>query len=111
MEQRRFLAINFWVGIRTEGYPVGPVLVSTSDYERFHFWDEPSAALLGADEYEIIKLYPRGLTYDEVTRQYAKDFPLAATEPYHSSGWMARDGAASWLEAWVGRRQLHVIAA
>ena len=95
MEQRRFLAINFWVGPRTEGYLVGPILVSTSDYERFHFWDEPSAALLGAGDYEIVKLYPRGLSYEEVTRQFATDFSPAASWPCRSGGSAGPDAAVS----------------
>ena len=109
MEQRRFLAINFWVGTRENGYLVGPALVSTSDYAHFHLWDEPSAAMLDVDEYEIIELYPRGLTYDAVVQQFAQNFPSATTRPHTSAGRVAV-GAASWWQAWAGRGQ-PVIAA
>jgi hypothetical protein len=87
IEQRRFLAINFWIGTRENGYLIGPALVSTCDYELFHFWDEPLAAMLGADDYEIMKLYPRGLTFEEATQQFAKDFALAALEAHRSTNW------------------------
>src|SRR6185295_13979401 len=86
-EQRRFLAINFWIGSRENGYLIGPALVSTCDYELFHFWDEPLAATLGADDYEIMKLYPRGLTFDEATRQFTKDFVRAAVGARRSTDW------------------------
>jgi hypothetical protein len=110
MEQRRFLAINFRVGTRENGYLVGPALVSTSDYAHFHLWDEPSAALLDVDDYEIIKLYPRGLTYDAVAQQFAQNFPSAMIRPDSSAGGMAA-GAASWWQAWTGRGQQQVPAA
>jgi hypothetical protein len=51
-ELRRFLAINFRVGSRESTYLVGPTLISTRDYIWFHFWDEPSAAILGEDDCE-----------------------------------------------------------
>ena len=76
-EQRRFLAINFWIGSRDNGYLIGPALVSTYDYELFHFWDESLAAALNTDDYEIMKLYPRGLTLEEASQQFTKDFALA----------------------------------
>ena len=81
-ELRRFLVINFRAGTRENGYLVGPALVSTRDYKRLHFWDEPSAAVLSEDDYEIVKIYRLGLTYDQVTGQYAKDFPSTGTQPY-----------------------------
>ena len=87
IEQRRFLAINFWIGTRENGYLIGPALVSTCDYELFHFWDEPLAATLGTNDYEIMKLYPRGLTFEEATQQFAKDFALAAMETHRSTNW------------------------
>jgi hypothetical protein len=49
-------------------------LVSTSDYEVFHFWDEALAASLSTDDYDIIKLYPRGLSLDEANQLFNKDF-------------------------------------
>lgn len=110
-EQRRFLVINFWVGSRENGYLVGPALVSTRDYKRFHLWDEPSAALLGEDDYEVIKVYRLGDTYDEVARQFAKDFPPTATEPYRSVGWIASDGTFFSAEGWADFGQHPIVAA
>ncbi|MBK9714203.1 MAG: hypothetical protein IPO81_23290 [Kouleothrix sp.] len=78
--KRRFLVINYWIGSRDDGYLDGPVLVSTVDYERFHLWDEPVAAVLGEGEYEIVKLYPRGLALDEAERRFASDFPEGSGE-------------------------------
>jgi hypothetical protein len=75
--QRRFLVINYWLGSRDEGVLEGPVLVSTRDYERFHLWDEPYPAVLGADEYQIIDLYPRGLAFEEAARRFASEYPWA----------------------------------
>jgi hypothetical protein len=91
-EQRRFLVINFWIGSRDDGLLEGPVLVSTGDYERFHLWDEPYAALLNEDEYQIVKLYPRGLTYEEATRRFASEYPWAvntalAVQPIAEAAW------------------------
>ena len=104
-EQRRFLAINFCVGTRQNGYLVGPVLVSTRDYVQFHFWDEPFAAEFDLDGYEIIKLYPRDMTYDEASRQFTKDFapPLNGPQP---AGWRlpAQAAPASEQQFWAGRR-------
>ena len=77
---RRFLAIYFRVGLCENSYLSGPVLVSTCDYAQFHFWDEPCAAELANDEYEILKLYPRGLTCDEAARQFELDFPARIAE-------------------------------
>jgi hypothetical protein len=91
-ERRRFLVINFRIGTRENGYLIGPALVSTSDYARFHFWDEPCAAEFDADEYEIVKLYQRGLSYDEATRQFAKEFPLVFSGPW-LPGWSALSAA------------------
>jgi hypothetical protein len=105
-ELRRFLVINFRVGTRDDGYLVGPALVSTRDYKQFHYWDEPSAALLSEDDFEVVKRYPLGLTYDEVTRQFIKDFPPTATTLQPAAGWIAPDGifysAAGWVA--LGRR-------
>ena len=92
LERRRFLAINFRIGTRENGYLIGPALVSTSDYARFHFWDEPGAAEFDADEYEIVKLYQRELSYDEATRQFARDFPPAVSG-LCLSGWSALGAA------------------
>jgi len=100
-ELRRFLVINFLVGTRENGYLVGPALVSTRDYKRFHYWDEPGAAVLEADDYEVVKVYRFGLTYDDVTRQFAKDFPPIATRPYRSAGWIALDGTFYSAEGWA----------
>jgi hypothetical protein len=110
-ELRRFLVINFLVGTRESGYLVGPTLVSTRDYKQFHYWDEPSAAVLEEDDFEVVKVYRLGLTYDEVTRQYAKDFPLVAAEPYRSAGWIAPDGAFFSAEGWVNLGQRPILAA
>jgi hypothetical protein len=96
-EQRRFLAINFRVGTRENGYLIGPALVSTSDYAQFHFWDEPGAAEFDADDYEIVKLYPRGLTYDEAARQFSTDFPPAFIGP-QSTGWVAVGAALGLVD-------------
>src|SRR5262245_42219510 len=110
-EQRRFLAINFWVGTRNDGYLVGPALVSTSDYQQFHYWDEPSAAALGQDDYEILKVYRLGLTYAEAARQFTKDFPPTVGAPYRSAGWIAPDGTFYSAEGWAALGQPYVGAA
>ena len=86
-EQRRFLAINFWIGSRGSGYLIGPALVSTCDYELFHFWDESLAAALNAEDYEIMKLYPRGLTLEEASQQFTKDFALAVIGARRAATW------------------------
>ena len=80
-ELRRFLVINVRIGSRESGYLVGPALVSTRDYKWFHLWDEPSAAVLGEDDYEVVKIYRLDLTYDQVMRQFAQDFPSITTGP------------------------------
>ena len=109
--QRRFLVINFRVGTRESGYLVGPALVSTRDYTRFHYWDEPSAVVLGEDDYEVVKVYRLGVTYDEVTRQYVKDFPPIATGPDRSAGWIAPDGTFFSAEGWADLGQHPILAA
>ena len=91
ISERRFLAINFWVGSRDNGYLVGPVLVSTPDYHQFHLWDEPAVAILREDEYQIVKLYPRSLTYDAATKLFAADFPPGAASR-STAGRFAPDG-------------------
>ena len=108
---RRFLVINFRVGSRENGYLVGPALVSTRDYKRFHFWDEPSAAMLSEDDYEIVKVYRLGLTYDQVTGQYAKDFPPTGTQPSRSIGLIAPDGTFFSAEGWADLGQHPVLVA
>jgi hypothetical protein len=108
---RRFLVINFRVGTRESGYLTGPVLVSTRDYKRFHLWDEPSAAVLNEDDYEVVKVYRLGLTVGEVTRQFAKDFPQTATRPYCSAGWIAPDGAFYSAEGWADLGQRPIVVA
>jgi hypothetical protein len=100
-ELRRFLVIKFRVGSRENGYLVGPTLVSTRDYKRFHFWDEPGAATLEADDYEVVKVYPLGMTYGEVSLFFARDFPPAATGPDRSAGWFTSDGMFYSAEGWV----------
>jgi hypothetical protein len=110
-EQRRFLAINFWVGTSNDGYLVGPALVSTSDYQQFHYWDEPSAATLGEDDYEILKVYRLGLTYAEAVRQFTKDFPPTAIAPYRSAGWIAPGGTFYSAEGWVALGRPYVVSA
>jgi len=108
---RRFLVINFRVGTREDGYLVGPALVSTRDYTRFHLWDEPSAAVLGADEYEVVKVYRLGLTYDEVMQRFAKDFPVALTGAARSAGWIGPDGTFYSAEGWTDLGQHPIVAA
>ena len=110
-ELRRFLVIYFLVGTGENGYLVGPALVSTRDYKRFHLWDEPSAAVLGEDDYEVVKVYRLGLTYDEVPQRFAKDFPSTATEPAHSTGWIAPDGTFFSAAGWADLGQHPVLAA
>lgn len=110
-ELRRFLVINFRVGTRDSGYLVGPALVSTRDYQRFHYWDEPGAVVLGEDDYEVVKVYRLGVTYDEVTRQFAVDFPPTKTEPGHSAGWITADGAFFSAEGWVNISQHPILVA
>jgi len=110
-EQRRFLAINFRIGTRENGYLVGPALVSTRDNKQFHLWDEPSAAVLGEDDYEVVKVYRLGLTYDEATRQFTNDFPSVTTGPYRSAGWIAPDRAFYSAAGWVDLGQHATVAA
>jgi len=110
-ELRRFLVINFRVGSRENGYLVGPALVSTRDYTWFHLWDEPSAASLGEDDYEVVKVYRLGLTYDEAMRQFAQDFPLTAIGPYRSAGWIAADGTFYSAERWADLGEHPILAA
>jgi hypothetical protein len=110
-ELRRFLVINFRIGTRENCYLVCPALVSTRDYTQFHLWDEPSAAMLGADDYEVVKVYRLGLSYDEVTRQFAKDFPPTAIGTYRSAGWIAPDGAFYSAEGWTNLGQHPIVAA
>jgi hypothetical protein len=110
-ELRRFLVINFRVGSRENGYLVGPTLVSTRDYKRFHYWDEPGTVVLGEDDYEVVKAYRLGVTYDEVTRQFAEDFPPPATGPYRSAGWIAPDGTFFSAEGWADLGQHPILAA
>ena len=103
IEQRRFLAIYFRVGTSENGYLVGPALVSTRDYAHFHFWDEAPAAEFDTDSYEIIKLYPRGMPYDEAARQFTKDFPPTASGR-QSTSWLLRLAASeSEPSRWAGR--------
>ena len=110
-EQRRFLVINFRVGSRENGYLVGPALVSTCDYQQFHLWDEPSAAVLGEDDYELVKVYRLGLSYDEVARQFAQDFPSITTGPNRSAGWIALDGTFYSAQGWADLGQHPIVAA
>lgn len=116
-EQRRFLAINYWVGTRDNGFLVGPTLVSTRDYRRFHYWDEPGYAMLAEDDYEVVKVYPLGLSYDEVVRQFMMDFapPSQAAGPHRSAGYVGPDGTFYSLEGWGSRglrcRERRVIVA
>jgi hypothetical protein len=110
-EQRRFLAINFRVGTRENGYLVGPALVSTRDYKQFHLWDEPSAAVLGEDDYEVVKVYRLGLTSDEATQQFAQDFSPTITGPYRCAGWIAPDRAFYSAAGWADLGQHPTVAA
>ena len=110
-EQRRFLVIRFRVGTHENGYLVGPTLVSTRDYKRFHYWDEPGAAVLEADDYEVVKVYPLGMTYGEVSLLFVRDFPPAATERDRSAGWIASDGTFYSAEGWVSFGQQPIVAA
>ena len=110
-EQRRFLVIKFWVGSHENGYLVGPTLVSTRDYKRFHFCDESSAAVLGEDDYEVMKVYPLGMTYGEVSLFFVRDFPPAATERDHSAGWTASDGIFYSAEGWANLGQHPILTA
>jgi hypothetical protein len=107
---RRFLAINFLIGTDETGYLIGPTLVSTGDYRWFHFWDEASAAVLEEDDYEVVKVYRLGLGYDEVARQFAKDFPAMATGPYRCAGWTGQGGAFYSAEGWADLGQ-HLVPA
>ena len=102
-QQRRFLAIYFRVGTSENGYLVGPALVSTGDYAHFHFWDEAPAAELDTDGYEIIKLYPRGMTFDEASRQFAKDFAALLNGP-QATRWRLPSQATSDQQGWTDRR-------
>jgi len=110
-ELRRFLVINSRIGSRESGYLVGPALVSTHDYKWFHLWDEPSAASLGEDDYEVVKVYRLGLTYDEATQQFAQDFSATITGPYRSAGWIALSGTFYSAAPWVDLGQHPIVAA
>ena len=110
-ELRRFLVINFLVGTRENGYLIGPALVSTRDYKRFHYWNEPSSVVLKEDDYEVVKIYRLGITYDEVIRRFAKDFPPATTRRSRSAGWIAPDGTFFSAEGWADFGQRPTIAA
>lgn len=86
--QRRFLVINFRVGTRNDGYLVGPILVSTHDFRRFHYWDEPEAVLLEDDDFEILVLYPLGMSRDEAAYRFGIDFPpLVPVGQRYAQGW------------------------
>ena len=78
-KQRRFLVINYWVGTPASGALVGPVLVSTSDYRHFHFWDELEAAILESGDYQIVKVYPLGSSFNEAQVRYVQEFQSKQT--------------------------------
>jgi len=98
LKQRRFLVINYWVGTPTSGALVGPVLVSTSDFRHFHFWDELDAVTLDLGDYEIVKLYPLGSNFNDVQSRFVREFqsdetgesmrldPAAPALPWAGSG-------------------------
>lgn len=99
-KQRRFIVIRYWVGDPINGALAGPVLVATSDYRHFHFWDELDAAILRPGDYEVIKVYPLGMTLGEVERQFAQEFPSDA-----GAAWLLRDAAApAWLWSGMGQQ-------
>ena len=77
-EHRRYLVIKFRIGTCESGYLVGPVLVSTSDYHRFHFWDEPDEAYLDAGDYEVVRVYPLGCECAEAERRFTREFAPGA---------------------------------
>jgi hypothetical protein len=98
-KQRRFLVITYWVGSPTNGAFVGPVLVSTSDYHHFHFWDELDAATLRPGDYEVVKIYPLGTTFPEAERRFAQEFPSDADVT-----WLLRDVVApAWQWGRLGQ--------
>jgi hypothetical protein len=104
-EPRRFLAIYFRVGTPENGYLVGPALVSTRDFAHLHFWDESLAAEFDIDGYEIIKLYPRDMTYDQAARQFTKDFSPAMLGLSPAGWWLPRLAALEGEQPrWAGRR-------
>jgi hypothetical protein len=82
-KQPRFLAITFRVGSPTDGFLVGPILVSTSDYRRFRYWDEPDEVQLEPGDYEIVKIYPQGLGREVAEVLFRLDFaPPESLEGY-----------------------------
>jgi hypothetical protein len=98
-KQRRFLVIKYWVGSPTSGALVGPVLVSTSDYYHLHFWDELDAATFRRGDYEVVKVYPIGLTFHEVERRFTQEFPSDG-----SMAWPLQDPIApAWLWGGLGQ--------
>jgi hypothetical protein len=109
--ERRFLAINFWLGSRDKGYQIGPALVSTSDYEIFHFWDETLAAALGPNDYEIMKLYPRGITLEEASKQFTKDFAFAVVSNRRAANWMSSIDISNSLNPITNTEPLYVMTA
>jgi hypothetical protein len=88
-KQRRFLVIKYWVGTPTSGSLAGPVLVSTADYYHFHLWDERDAATFGPNDYEVVKVYPLGSTYNEVEARFVQEFSTDAP-----TGWLPADPVA-----------------
>lgn len=109
--ERRFLAINFWLGSRDNGYQIGPALVSTSDYEIFHFWDESLAAALGPNDYEIMKLYPRGMSLEEASQQFTKDFAFAVVSNRRAANWMSSIDISNSLNPIPNHEPLYVMTA
>jgi hypothetical protein len=99
LKQRRFLVINYWVGTPTSGALVGPVLVSTSDYRHFHFWDELDAVTLELCDYEIIKMYPHGCNFNQAESLFVREFQSGM-----AAEWMLLDPAAPAL-LWAGLGQ------
>ena len=67
--------------------------------------------MLEADDYEVVKVYRLGLTCDEVTGLFVKDFPPVTAGPYQSVGWIAPDGAFFSAEGWADLGQHPILAA
>lgn len=110
-EQRHFLAIYYWLGIRENGSLIGPVLVSTYDFRAFHLWDELDPAVLEADEYEVVKVYPLGLTSMEAERLFAREFFPAEIAPRAAVHRAPLDDFPHALEPWSAHNRSSVVIA
>src|SRR5262245_38728292 len=91
----RFLAVKYPLGGDFD-HMVGPELVRTVDYLRFDL-AFPTRAYFGLPSgYELLKMYPVGLTATQALRKFVRDFPPTVIklgeQPPRSAGWIAPNG-------------------